>query len=63
MLDRVLLRPRLGENGGWHGYTTPYSAFGDIPLGATFALLIVAMILVKYTSTYGKHRTLSLQVG
>lgn len=63
MLDRVFLRPRLGENGGWRGYTTPYSAFGDIPLGATFALLIVAMILVKYTSTYGKHRTLSLQVG
>ena len=63
MLDRVFLRPRLGENGGWRGYTTPYSAFGDIPLGATFTLLIAAMILVKYTSTYGKHRTLSLQVG
>ena len=63
MLDRVFLRPRLGENGGWRGYTTPYAAFGDIPLCSIFALLITAMILVKYHSRYGKHRTLSLQVG
>ena len=63
MLDRVFLRPRLGSDGGWRGYTTPYAAYGDIPLGTTFALFIVAMILVKYHSTYGKHRTLSLQVG
>ena len=63
MLDRVALRPATGQNGGSRGYTTPYAAYGDIPLFATFALLIVAMILVKYHSHYGKHRILSLQVG
>lgn len=63
MLDRVAMRPGLGENGGWRGYTTPYAAIGDIPLGTTFALLILAMILVKYANRYGKHRILSLQVG
>ena len=63
MLDRVRLRPRLGADGGFCGYTTPYAAYGDIPLGTTFALFIVAMILVKYNTHYGKHRTLSLQVG
>ena len=63
MLDRVAMRPVLGEDGGWRGYTTPYAAYGDIPLGTTFALLIVAMILVKYTDNYGKHRAMPLQVG
>ena len=63
MLDRVALRPATGKDGGFRGYTTPYAAYGDIPLFATFALLIVAMILVKYHSHYGKHRILSLQVG
>ena len=63
MLDRVPTRAALGADGGWRGYTTPYAAYGDIPLGSTFALFIVAMILVKYHPTYGKHRTLSLQVG
>ena len=63
MLDRVALRSALGEDGGWRGYTTPYAAYGDIPLLATFALLIGAMILVKYHSRYGKHRIMSLQVG
>ena len=60
MLDRVALRPATGPEGGFRGYTTPYAAYGDIPLLATFALLIVAMILVKYHSHYGKHRILSL---
>ena len=63
MLDRVALRPATGPGGGSRGHTTPYAAYGDIPLFATFALLIVAMILVKYHSHYGKHRILSLQVG
>ena len=63
MLDRVPMMPRLGADGGWRGYTTPYSAYGDIPLCAIFALLMLAMILVKYAPRYGKHRTLSLQVG
>jgi apolipoprotein N-acyltransferase len=63
MLDRVALRPALGEDGGWRGYTTPYAACGDIPLGTTFLLLIGAMILVKYRTHYGKHRIMSLQVG
>ena len=63
MLDRIALRPATGPGGGDRGYTTPYAAYGDVPLFATFALLIVAMILVKYHSHYGKHRILSLQVG
>ena len=63
MLDRVPVRPAVGADGGFRGYTTPYAAYGDIPLAATFALLIGAMILVKYNLHYGKHRTLSLQVG
>ncbi len=39
---------------------TPYVRLGDTPLLVAFALLICGMILVKYTNTYGKHRTLSL---
>ena len=59
MLDRVSLRPPQGADGGWRGYTTPYAALGDWPLGVTFALLILGMILVKY-ARYGKHRSLSV---
>ena len=60
MLDRVVFRPACGRNGGWRGHLTPYAAVGDWPLGLTFALLIVAMILVKYHINYGKHRAMSL---
>ena len=60
MLDRVVFRPACGEDGGWRGYLTPYATIGDWPLGIVFALLIVAMILVKYRNTYGKHRAMSL---
>ena len=60
MLDRVAFRPACDESGGWRGHLTPYAAIGDWPLGATFALLIAAMILVKYHNTYGKHRAMSL---
>ena len=63
MLDRVPMRPLLGADGGLRGYTTPYTAYGDIPLGVTFALLMGGMILVKYADNYGKHRTMPLQVG
>ena len=63
MLDRVAVLPAFGADGGCRGHTTSYAAYGDIPLAVIFTLLIAAMILVKYTSTYGKHRTLSLQVG
>ena len=57
MMDRVAFRP---SGGGRRGSLTPYAAIGDWPLGTTFALLIVGMILVKYYNTYGKHRTMSL---
>ena len=63
MLDRVTIRTASAAEGGSCGCTTPYAAYGDIPLGATFALLILAMILVKYHSHYGKHRIMPLQVG
>ena len=63
MLDRVAVLPSVGEYGGVRGPLTPYAAFGDIPLSMIFALLIVAMILVKYRSIYGKHRSMPLQVG
>lgn len=60
MLDRVAFRSERGKGGGFRGYLTPYALIGDWPLGATFALLILAMILVKYHNTYGKHRAMSL---
>ena len=56
MLDRVATAPALGENGGSRGCTTPYCAFGDVPLALTFALLILAMILVKYRHQHEKRR-------
>ncbi len=60
MLDLVELRPLAGEDGGSRGPLTPYAAFGDAPLFVIFALLIMAMIVVKYSDRYGKHRTMSL---
>ena len=39
---------------------TPYVRFGDWPLGIAFALLILAMILVKYKAHHEKRRSLSL---
>ncbi len=39
---------------------TPYTFFGDWPLGIVFALLILALILVKYHSTYEKRRSMSM---
>ncbi len=53
MLDRV----RLADP---NSPQTFYVRFGDIPLVISFLLLITAMFLVKYTTHYGKHRTLSL---
>ena len=58
MLDRVPVVPDNGKRGP----LTQYAAFGDIPLAVAFALLIVAMILVKYKA-YGKHRSMSMQIG
>ena len=51
--------PAVGEGGAGRPPTTPYVAVGDWPLGITFALLIAAMILVKY-SRYGKLRSMSV---
>lgn len=62
MMDRVPVVPPFGSDGGRRVHLTPYAAFGDIPLAIAFALLIVAMILVKYKA-YGKHRSMSMQVG
>ena len=59
MMDRVRVVPAQGDGGGRRGYTTPYAAIGDWPLGTTFALLILAMILVKYIR-YGKLRSMSV---
>ena len=39
---------------------TIYTSIGDLPLGISFALLILAMILVKYKHYYEKRRKLSL---
>ena len=60
MMDRVALVPPIGANGGWCGCTTPYAALGDIPLAVSFALLIMAMILVKYAHRHEKRRYLSM---
>ena len=40
--------------------STPYVLWGDIPLAAIFALLIVASILVKYKDNHEKRRYLSM---
>jgi len=53
MFDQVKVRGE-GEGGG-----TPYLLLGDLPLGIAFALLIGAMILVKYRN-YAKRRALSV---
>ncbi|MBR3220639.1 MAG: apolipoprotein N-acyltransferase [Kiritimatiellae bacterium] len=60
MLDRIALAPVLGEDSGCRGALTPYVAFGDWPLCVTFALLILAMILVKYAHRHEKRRYLSM---
>jgi len=54
MFDRVAVAPMaiLAPR-------TPYVLLGDWPLGVAFALLILAMILVKYRD-YAKRRSLSL---
>jgi len=51
MFDRIVLSTPA---------PTPYTSFGDWPLGVAFALLIVGMILVKYKTNYEKRRTLSV---
>ena len=43
-----------------HQALTPYVQMGDIPLAILFALLMLAMILVKYKAHYEQRRTLSL---
>ena len=60
MLDRVPIRAACGEGGGRRGCTTPYAFLGDWPLGVTFALLMLAMILVKYAHRHEKRRYLSM---
>ena len=39
---------------------TPYVVLGDLPLALAFALLILGMIVVKYSNNYEKRRSLSL---
>ena len=41
-------------------FFTYYTSLGDWPLGITFALLILSMILVQYKTHYEQRRTLSL---
>ena len=53
MFDRVRLADKNSP-------LTFYVRFGDIPLVISFLLLITVLILVKYATHYGKHRTLSL---
>ena len=53
MLDKV-------EVGGRGRQRTVYVWLGDIPLATAFALLLLAMILVKYKAHYEQRRTLSL---
>ena len=60
MFDRVPIRPATGEDGGRRGSTTPYVLLGDWPLGVAFALLMTAMILVKYAHRNEKRRYLSM---
>ena len=60
MLDRVAFPPASGGGGGRPGRTTPYCALGDVPLAVAFALLIAAMILVKYRHQHEKRRQLSM---
>jgi len=57
MFDRVPVRPHVSSTGSvvW----TPYVLLGDWPIGCAFALLIAAMIMIKYTN-YAKRRSLSL---
>ena len=59
MLDRVPIRAACVGNLR-RGYTTPYAFLGDWPLGVTFALLMLAMILVKYAHRHEKRRYLSM---
>ena len=60
MLDRVPIRAQFWEDGSRRGPATPYAMVGDWPLGVTFALLILAMILVKYAHRHEKRRYLSM---
>ena len=55
MLDRIEVKVK-GEG----EQRTVYVCLGDVPLGAAFALLLMAMILVKYKAHYEQRRTLSL---
>lgn len=68
MFDRIKVKER-GEGEQWnadfHCSPSPscftfYTRFGDWPLGVAFALLILAMILVKYKAHHEKRRSLSL---
>ena len=62
MLDRITIQQPTTSNQQptTSNQLTFYVRFGDGPLFIAFLLLITSMILVKYTSTYGKHRSLSL---
>ena len=55
MFDRVEMKV-----GGEGEQRTVYVSVGDLPLGVAFALLILAMFLVKYRTSYEQRRTLSL---
>ena len=64
MMDRLVL-PEARSSGKTGAdrrapEQTVYTSIGDVPLFCAFLLLIAAMILVKYRTNYGKHRTLSL---
>ena len=55
MFDRIAVEAE-GEN----GRRTPYVILGDLPLSIAFALLILGMIVVKYSNSYEKRRSLSM---
>jgi len=54
MFDKIEVKARGDDT------FTLYVRLGDGPLGLAFALLILAMILVKYKSNYEKRRCLPL---
>ena len=63
LFDRVTI-PNPSESCTLHATPcTPYTRFGDCPLGCAFALLMLGYILVYLWKNYEKRRIVSLQIG